>query len=181
MSGDELPAGFTLWRGVIRAPMLDELREAIAWEQRSVTMYGRSIPQPRLTAWMGTAAYTYSGVRHEPAPVPLCVREIEAQIGHGFNSVLANLYRDGRDSVAWHADDEPELGLEPVIASVSIGAPRKFGIKRRADGHTWYVTLQHGDFLVMSGRAQAEYLHALPKTSRPTGPRINLTFRTVLV
>jgi alkylated DNA repair dioxygenase AlkB len=177
---DTLPPGFELARGAIDAPPLEELVAAIAWEQRSITMYGREMLQPRLTAWMGSAAYVYSGVRHEPAPVPACVREIEAQIGHGFNSVLANLYRNGRDSVAWHADDELELGPQPTIASVSIGAPRRFGIKTRDNGHAWYVTLRHGDLLVMHGRSQADYLHCLPKTAQPVGMRVNLTFRTVV-
>ena len=185
-----LPSCFSLTRGWAQGATLDELTAAITWEQRTFRLYGREVAQPRLTSWMGDGAYTYSGQRHEPAPMPPIVatlrHELELRTGARFNSVLANLYRDGSDSVAWHADDEPELGTEPVIASLSFGAPREFQIRtmrnRRANTGAIRVAtleLRHGDLLVMSGPSQRDYQHAVPKTARPVGPRINLTFRQV--
>lgn len=192
-----LPEGFQLYRGILAHVSLDELREAIAWEQRTFRMYGREIDQPRLTSWMGSGAYTYSGQRHEPAPLPRVVADLKLMIdnlcGTRFNNVLANLYRAGGDSVAWHADDEPELGKRPTIASLSFGAARTFAIRtatrKLAKNHTlpeallpaqrWDVVLEHGDLLIMSGRSQELYEHSIPKTSKLVGPRINLTFRNV--
>lgn len=176
-----LPEGFALTR--ISVPELSALVDAIAWEQRTLKLYGREHAVPRLTAWMGTGAYTYSGVSHAPAPMPVAIAELHARIeqltGARFNSVLANYYRDGRDSVAEHADDEPELGPEPTIASVSIGASRTFAIRCKATRERTTIELRNGDLLVMSGHSQRDYLHSVPKTSRPVGPRINLTFRSV--
>ena len=96
-----------------------------------------------------------------------------------FNSVLINLYRDGRDSVSWHADDEPVLGRNPVIASISLGAVRRFRFRHRASGETVSVDLPHGSCLVMRAETQHHWVHMLPKTARPVGPRINLTFRRI--
>jgi alkylated DNA repair dioxygenase AlkB len=97
-----------------------------------------------------------------------------------FNSVLANLYRDGRDSMGWHSDDEPELGSQPAIGSLSLGATRRFVLKHRNDpSRKLVLELPHGSLLVMRGATQANYRHALPRTSRPVGPRINLTFRQI--
>lgn len=176
-----LPNGFALSR--IVCPTVGELIDAIAWEQRTIKLYGRECKVPRLTAWMGTEAYTYSGIRHESCVFPAAVAEtksrIEAATGMRFNSVLANLYRSGSDSVAEHSDDEPELGDEPVIASVSIGAPRVFVIRRKETGERTKINLFHGDLLVMSGRSQLDYMHAVPKLRFDPGQRINLTFRSV--
>ncbi|MBP9129397.1 MAG: alpha-ketoglutarate-dependent dioxygenase AlkB, partial [Steroidobacteraceae bacterium] len=100
--------------------------------------------------------------------------------GHCYNSVLLNLYRDGRDGMGWHADDEPELGREPVIASVSFGATRRFKLRhRRSRIAACTLDLAHGDLLLMAGVTQHLYLHAVPKTARPVGARVNLTFRWV--
>jgi alkylated DNA repair dioxygenase AlkB len=97
-----------------------------------------------------------------------------------FNSVLANLYRDGRDSMGWHSDDEPELGAQPVIASLSLGSTRRFVLKHRRDpSRKFALELPHGSLLLMRGATQANYRHALPRTARPVGPRINLTFRRI--
>ena len=178
-----LPEGFRLARGFARAVPIDDLRGAIPWEQRSISMFGRTIPQPRLTAWMGSAAYTYSRQRHEPAPLPFGVWRlrqcVEREAGATFNSVLANLYRDGRDSVAWHADDEPELGDDPVIASLSFGATRDFHVRHNLSRQRWTIPLAHGDLLVMLPGVQRAYQHAIPKARDPVGVRINLTFRAV--
>lgn len=177
--------GFRLLRGWLDpAITLELVRDAIPWVQGSFRMFGREVLHPRLTAWMGEAAYTYSRRRHDPAPTPEVVEAIrhalEPVTGARFNSVLGNLYRDGRDSVAWHADDERELGPEPTIASLSLGASRTFLIKpRRACGEVSALELRHGDLLVMSGRSQADYLHSVPKVPGKVGPRVNLTFRLI--
>jgi alkylated DNA repair dioxygenase AlkB len=158
-----------------------ELVEAIDWEQKDITIAGRTVPTPRLTCWMGEAAYTYSGVRNEPKPLPPALQDLrhrlEAETGTELNSCLANLYRDGRDSMGYHSDDEPELGPRPTIASVSLGAARRFLIRRVATGERWTLDLGAGDLLIMAGESQADYRHAVPKTTRPVGPRMNLTFR----
>lgn len=188
----ELPPGFALARGLFSSTRLDDVIHDIRWEQQSIRIYGREVPQPRMTSWMGTGAYTYSGRRHEPAPMPPVVGDILARlecrgafVGAGdnvarFNSVLGNLYRHGGDSVSWHADDERELGQEPLIASLSLGAARRFSIRHNATKRRWDVTLQHGDLLVMGGRSQLDYQHCLPKTATRVLPRVNLTFRTIL-
>lgn len=157
------------------------LIDAIAWEQPTVTVFGRQHPTPRLTAWYGEAEYRYSGIAHQPArfPAPLdAIRDRLAEaVGVRFNSCLANLYRDGRDSMGAHADDEPELGPEPTIASVSLGHRRRFVMTHVASGERFVWSLGGGDLLVMSGESQADYRHSVPKTSARVGMRLNLTFR----
>lgn len=166
--------------------LLLELRQGIEWQQEEILIFGRRTVVPRLVAWHGDphASYTYSGTRHEPsawtAPLLEIRARIEALTGAAFNSVLLNLYRDGRDGMGWHADDEAELGANPVIASVSLGATRRFRMrhrKRRAE--TLGLDLEHGSLLVMQGATQHHWLHAVPKVTRPVGERINLTFRRV--
>lgn len=159
------------------------LQTEIAWEQRDITMFGRTMPTPRLTAWMGEGSYTYSGITHGPAPWPLTISAIRdrliAEFGIRFNSCLANLYRDGSDSMGWHSDNEPELGRRPTIASVNFGARRSFVIRHRGTKQRWTYELGEGDLLIMRDESQEEYAHAVPRTARPVGPRINLTFRTI--
>jgi alkylated DNA repair dioxygenase AlkB len=160
-----------------------QLMALTPWRQEIATVMGRRVPIPRLTAWHGAAGYVYSGIEMTPAPWTPPLLEIkavaEACAGHAFNSVLLNLYRDGRDSVSWHADNEPGLGRDPVIASVSLGATRRFQMKhRRCEGRV-ALDLPSGSCLVMAGATQHHWLHQVPKTSRPVGPRINLTFRTM--
>jgi len=116
---------------------------------------------------------------HEHAPFAIKAR-VQEVTGHEFNSVLLNLYRDGRDGMGWHADDEPELGREPVIASLSLGCARLFKLRhRRHRNQVCTIALQHGDLLLMAGGTQHNYVHAVPKTARPMGERINLTLRRV--
>lgn len=174
--------GFRVARGWASDVALDDAVAAITWKQETIKIFGREVLQPRMTAWMGQGFYTYSGRQHAPAPTPALVAtlrdRIQAVTGGCYNSVLANLYRDGKDSVAWHADDEPELGERPLIASLSLGSSRKFKVKERATGVVADVVLGHGDLLVMDGPSQRDYLHAVPKT-RDAGPRVNLTFRLV--
>jgi len=162
------------------------LRDAIAWETHRIRLFGREVDSPRLSCWIGDpdAVYRYSGTRFEPRPWPSALRPIRERLAHEsgvtFNSVLANLYRDGRDAMGWHSDDEPELGPTPVIASISLGATRRFVLKhRREPDRKLALQLVHGSLLLMAGETQRNYRHALPRTARPVGERINLTFRRV--
>jgi alkylated DNA repair dioxygenase AlkB len=183
-----LPEGFALHREWAPHYRVEKLVAALPWEQHTVTVFGKSHPTPRLTAWFGEAGYAYTGAAHPPAEMPPLLDALRARLerhtGARFNSVLANYYRGGSDSVAWHADDEPELEREPVIASLSVGALRRFSVKARSgwpvvQGPRYDVWLGQGDLLVMSGRSQLDYFHSVPKTSREVGPRVNLTFRWV--
>ena len=173
------------WLGSEAASALFEaLRAALPWERHRITVYGRSLEASRLSCWIGDAAYTYSGTRFEPHPWPAAlapVRErLEAEFDAGFNSVLANLYRDGNDRLGFHRDSEPELGPEPLIASISLGATRRFRLREREGRGSFGIDLEHGSLLVMAGATQRNWLHAVPPTARVVGPRINLTFRRVL-
>ena len=167
--------------------LLRTLTDTVPWEQRSITLFGQRHPQPRLTAWYGDAgsAYTYSGLRWEPLPwLPVLATlraRLEAACDAHFNSVLLNLYRDGQDSMGYHADDEPELGPAPTIASLSLGATRRFRLRPRAGlgAPPLGLDLTNGSLLLMRGQTQQHWQHAIPKTARPAGPRINLTFRRV--
>ncbi|GAA4350963.1 alpha-ketoglutarate-dependent dioxygenase AlkB [Hymenobacter saemangeumensis] len=167
--------------------LLAELTATVAWEQRSIRLYGKELPQPRLTAWHGEpeARYTYSGLHWEPRPwtpaLQQLLRRVQAASGTQFNSVLLNLYRDGRDSMGWHADDEPELGAAPTIASLSLGATRRFRLRPRPGvaAEPLGLDLPSGSLLLMRPPTQQFWQHALPKTARPVGPRLNLTFRWV--
>jgi len=160
------------------------LRDEISWEQHEITLFGRTVPTPRLTAWMGDVAYRYSGIVNEPKPWPAALAtlrdRLQDELGVPFNSCLANLYRDGTDSMGYHSDDEPELGPEPTIASVSLGARRRFVLRHRASRERWAWELGAGDLLVMRHESQRDYAHAIPKTTRAIGPRMNLTFRNFL-
>ena len=167
--------------------LLAQLIAEVAWEQRTIRIFGQQIPQPRLTAWYGdpAARYTYSGLTWEPLPwspaLQALRQRVEAATDTRFNSVLLNYYRDGRDSMGWHADDEPELGPAPAIASLSLGATRRFRL--RPQGGSTHpplgLDLPSGSLLLMRGPTQQHWQHALPKTARPVGPRLNLTFRWV--
>jgi alkylated DNA repair dioxygenase AlkB len=163
------------------------LRRETPWRQERITVYGREVLQPRLTAWYGDpgARYAYSGLALEPLPwtPPLAGLRARVELASGapFDSLLMNLYRDGRDSVSWHSDAEPELGRNPVIASLSLGAARRFQLRSRPPlpPRRHELTLRHGDLLVMRGATQHEWAHQVPRTARTVGPRINLTFRLV--
>jgi alkylated DNA repair dioxygenase AlkB len=185
-------AELRLWPGAFTDSeawdLMHDLRSTIDWRQEQVLVFGRRHPVPRLVAWHGDpgARYTYSGSPHEPLPwTPVLERvraRVQALAGHEFNAVLLNLYRDGRDGMGWHADDEPELGPEPVIASVSLGATRRFCLRHRGRRRQKAdIPLPHGSLLVMSGATQRHWVHAVPKTTVPVGERINLTFRSVVL
>lgn len=166
---------------------LKRFTEGLAWQQPVIRLYGSERAVPRLTAWYGDpgCSYRYSGTRFEPLPWTAELRDLREQLsitlGRPFNSVLANRYRHGQDSVAWHSDDEPELGRNPVIASISLGETRRFTLKHktRKDISPLAVDLSHGSLLVMAGPTQHHWLHQISKTRRPVGERINLTFRFV--
>jgi alkylated DNA repair dioxygenase AlkB len=165
-----------------------ELREGIDWRQEEVLVFGRRHAVPRLVAWYGDpgARYTYSGTPHEPLPWTPALERIRHRVQAiavcEFNAVLLNLYRDGRDGMGWHADDEAELGPEPVIASVSLGAARRFCLRhRKRRGLRTDFALPHGSLLLMSGATQRNWVHSVPKTAAPVGERINLTFRRVAI
>ena len=182
----EGPGCVDYWPGWVddHQSLLEQLRDEISWEQHGITVFGRTVPTPRLTAWMGDSAYSYSGVVNEPAPWPAALARLRdrlsEELGVGFNSCLANLYRDGSDSMGFHSDDEPELGPEPTIASISLGARRRFVLRHRVSRKRWSWDLGAGDLLVMRDESQRDYAHAVPKTTRPIGPRMNLTFREFL-
>ena len=181
--GGALPPCVELRRGWVPDPeeVLGRLLEETVWEQHAITVFGRTVPTPRLTAWTGDHAYRYSGIVNEPRPWSPTLQTLRdrlvAELGAPFDSCLANLYRDGADSMGWHSDDEPELGPRPTIASVSLGARRRFLLRHRASGLRWSVELGEGDLLVMRDESQSDYRHAVPKTMRALGPRMNLTFR----
>jgi len=157
------------------------LRETVPWEQSGRP--GR--PFPRLTAWYANAGltYSYSGVTHHAVPwtpeLLAMKARAEAAAGTTWNSLLLNLYRDGQDSIGFHADDEPELGTDPVIGSISLGSERRFVLKHPASGEKLEFNLPNGSLLVMGGATQHYWRHGVPKTRKPVGPRINLTFRYI--
>ena len=165
--------------------LFQQLRAETPWKQEYLRMYGREIAFPRLTAWYGDrgASYSYSGIHNEPLAWSGALRtlrdQLRTRLGVRFNSVLLNLYRSGRDSLSWHADDEPELGEEPIIASVSLGATRRFLLKHVATGEVIEISLEHGSLLVMSGSTQGHWKHQVPKEAKVFSERINLTFRVI--
>lgn len=163
------------------------LQREIQWRQDTIAMYGKPVAIPRLNAWYGDADahYSYSGLQLQPlvwTETLLTIRaRVEHLLGTSFNSVLANLYRDGNDSVAWHSDDEVELGDEPLIASVSLGATRRFSLRHRCNRQlaTVHIDLQAGSLLVMRGPTQRYWHHRVAKEKAVTDGRINLTFRRI--
>lgn len=163
------------------------LLSEIQWEQHSISMYGKTHPLPRLEAWYGDrgAQYSYSGIKLNPLPWDPILLEIKMQLEsvtqQKFNSVLCNLYRDGRDYVSWHADDEKELGVKPFIASCSFGAERKFQMKTRRPEleEKKEFTLENRSLFIMKNQFQNEWVHQIPKQLKIHEARINLTFRQI--
>jgi alkylated DNA repair dioxygenase AlkB len=162
------------------------LRDEVAWRQESIRVRGREYQQPRLVAWFGDpeASYTYSGLRLTPEPWPARLAalrgRIEEETGTPFNSVLCNLYRHGTDSMGLHADDEPELGKNPTIASVSLGATRRFVMRHAKDARERLdLDLANGSLVIMGGTTQHFWRHGVPKQRTIEESRINLTFRRI--
>ena len=156
------------------------------WQQDTIKLFGKTYKQPRLTALFATnnRPYSYSNLTMMPHPFTNELSEIKSDVEkiakHEFTTVLLNFYRDGSDSNGWHADNEKELGNNPVIASLSFGEPRVFHFKHRTiktEKHK--LILEHGSLLIMKGEMQQYWLHQIPKTTRNIGERINLTFRTI--
>lgn len=162
------------------------LKTTVRWNQETILMYGKLLSTPRLTAWYGdnSKSYAFSGKKHEPHPwtddLLFIKHRVDTAAGITFNSVLLNLYRNGNDSVAWHADDEPELGINPVIASVSFGQMRRFDVRHKINKKQKYsVDLENGSLLIMKGELQHAWEHQVPKSNKALKERINLTFRVI--
>jgi alkylated DNA repair dioxygenase AlkB len=174
------------FNGEESADLVKKLKETITWNQETIQMYGKILNTPRLTAWYGdnSKTYAFSGKKYNPypwTPELLFIKErVDAAAGIVFNSVLLNLYRNGNDSVAWHADDEPELGVNPVIASISFGQIRRFDVRYKQDHKLKYsVELENGSLLLMKGDLQHHWEHQVPKSTKALKERINLTFRVI--
>lgn len=185
---------WTGWLGQQEAAaLLERLQREVPWKQESIQIYGRCYKQPRLTCWMADpgCCYRYSGLQQHIEPWHPAVLELldrlEVFCGRRFNAVLLNLYRDGRDAMGWHADDEPELDADAPIASVSLGASRSFRLRPKPGASlsddplrvARTLELAHGDLLVMDPPTQCHWQHALPRRLRVHQPRLNLTFRRV--
>jgi alkylated DNA repair dioxygenase AlkB len=181
-----------LWPALVPDPdgaLLAALVAELPLRVETYRMMGREVRSPRLVSWHGDpdTAYAYSGVYHEPAPwTPRLAglrARVEAVTGLGFNSVLVNLYRDGQDGMGWHADAEPEIGptvADRWVASLSLGHPRRFVLAHKKTRARHEFELGNGTLLVMRGTTQTHYRHSVPKTARPVGPRLNLTFRHIV-
>jgi alkylated DNA repair dioxygenase AlkB len=163
-----------------------ELKKETPWQQDEIRVFGKTHPQPRLTALFGNEGkpYSYSNIKMQPHPWNLLLQKIKLKVESvsdtNFTTVLLNQYRDGKDSNGWHADNEKELGKNPIIASVSFGAERVFQLKHNSiPGLKQNILLEHGSLLLMKGTTQHFWKHQIPKTSKPIGERINLTFRVI--
>lgn len=157
------------------------LKEQIKWRADNITLFGKTMPIPRLQSWYGDAPYTYSNLTMQPEPWLPCLLDLkqrcETQANSPFNSVLANLYRHGQDSNGWHSDNEPELGINPVIASLSFAETRRFHLKHKSTKQRITLDLTPGSLLIMAGEMQHHWLHTIPKTKSDKTERLNLTFR----
>ena len=191
-SGKPMPNGeVIIYQNFFTEPeskrFFEELQNKISWRQDKIKMFGKELDLPRLTAWYGDEgkSYKYSGIAMNSTPwIPtllLIKQRIEEAVEINFNSVLLNFYRHGKDSMSWHSDDEPELGKNPVIASVSFGETRRFLLKHKYDKELEKieVSLNNGSLLIMQGSTQHFWQHRIPKTSKKINSRINLTFRVI--
>lgn len=188
----ELEDGEILWVRHFYSPekcteLFENLQSDLPWRQDNIKVAGKDQPIPRLQAWFGDpgSAYTYSGLTMEPTPWTDTLLAIKQDIeNYGdchFNSLLANLYRDENDSVGWHADNEKELGQNPIIASLSLGGARDFLLKHKQHpDKKLSISLNSGDLLIMKGSIQHFWLHSVPKRRKVCEPRINLTFRKII-
>lgn len=166
---------------------MDILTQKVRWQQDKIKMFGKEHNIPRLTSWYGDGGlpYYYSGIKMLPNKVDfeelsLIKLAVELQTDSRFNSVLLNLYRDGKDSVSWHSDDEKELGTNPTIASLTFGSTRVFKFRHKEDNKLQReIELTAGSLVIMKGNTQHMWEHSVPKTSKEIGPRINLTFRNI--
>jgi alkylated DNA repair dioxygenase AlkB len=165
---------------------LAAVRTEVTWVEREIVLYGKRIMQPRLVGWAGDVAYRYSGQTLEPRPFTDTVRALTARVkeyaGTHYNHVLLNRYRDGRDNMGLHADNEPELGPDPVVATLSLGATRRLTLvpRRPSDGERRALELPSGSLLVMRGACQGRFRHGIPREPRVTDERVSLTFRMLV-
>ena len=168
--------------------VMGRLINEVPWRAENIFVWGRTYPQPRLIAWYGDAGknYTYSGINLSPLPWTQALLDIKSRVEAAtrtdFNSVLLNYYRDHRDSMGLHSDDEPELGAQPILASLSLGEERTFILRHKREKTLKPVRLKlaSGSLLLMKGETQRHWKHGIDKETRPCGPRINLTFRRIL-
>jgi alkylated DNA repair dioxygenase AlkB len=164
---------------------LAAVRAEVTWAEREIVLYGKRIKQPRLVGWAGELAYRYSGQTLEPRAFTDTVRaltdSVNAFAGTQFNHVLLNRYRDGRDNMGLHADNEPELGPDPVVATLSLGATRRMTLvpRRPRDGERRSLELPAGSLLIMRGACQRRFRHGIPREPRVTEERVSLTFRRI--
>ncbi len=166
--------------------LFEQLVNEISWQQDDIRVYGKTYPQPRLTALCGNEgkSYSYSTIKMQPQPWNSFLENIKNQVEQvtkaRFNVVLLNYYRDGKDSNGWHADNEKELGINPKIASLSFGTERIFQLKHNYDPiQKTNIVLEHGSLLIMQGTTQHFWKHQIPKTAKQIGGRINMTFRFI--
>jgi alkylated DNA repair dioxygenase AlkB len=181
-----LPEGFTLDNSFLHTTaataLFGVLSETVPWQTHPFVMFGRSVKMPREIAWFGTHAYRYSRITHPAAPMPAVIAALSARVaeatGQPYNGVLLNRYRHGRDSMGWHADDDYDAGPHSGVASVSLGATRRFRLRTRGEPRqSLGVDLTDGSLLFMAPGTQQRWQHAITRTARPVGIRINLTFR----
>jgi alkylated DNA repair dioxygenase AlkB len=165
---------------------LNSLLKNINWKQEPIKIFGKTVMQPRLTAWFADEgqSYSYSGTTMQASDWTKDLLKIKAQVEETafvkFNSALLNLYRNGNDSVGWHRDNEKELGDEPIIGSVSFGATRTFQLRDyKTKNHLISLELKHGSLVLMRGQTQTVWEHRIPKTTKVTSPRVNITFRII--
>lgn len=166
---------------------LKELLSNVSWQQNKIKMFGKVYDEPRLTAWYGDkdVRYKYSGIQLDPLPWNNILKNlrdlVSKESGTNFNSALLNYYRDGQDSMGYHQDNEPELGENPTIASITFGAERTFQMKHIKDKSIKRkdIILKSGSLLIMAGTTQHYWKHQIPKTKKVIGPRLNITFREV--
>ncbi len=181
---------FYLYREYLSSEEADSIfhraKQEILWKTEEIKIFGKTYPQPRLISWIADQGieYSYSGKKYHPNPWPDFLDDIRRNIHQDFqiklNSVLCNFYRDGNDKMGWHSDNEKELGPEPNIASLSLGVTRDFKIKMKSSGQIETIELNHGDLLLMKGKAQENFSHALPPRKKVREARINFTFRQIL-
>jgi len=167
--------------------LFDSLKSDVAWEQKHITIYNKTMPLPRLTAWFGddhNKTYKYSNIVNVPQewhPLLLKLKVfLEQKFNSKINSGLLNLYRDQNDGLGWHSDNEKELGKTPIIFSISLGETRQFQVKDKLTGqHKINLDLAHGDLIIMRGDMQQKWLHRIAPTTKLKGERINITFRFI--
>ena len=161
--------------------IFDQLYQELSWVERSIMARGKVVQQPRLMTWAGDLPYLYSGQTLEPQPMHMALEHLRERLSVWcklqFNHVVANLYRNGQDRIGFHADDEPELGYEPLIASLSLGATRRFILKHKYKSRKKSFNLKSGSLLLMGGTCQHRWYHGLPANQAIQSPRINLTYR----